>query len=39
MFETAIAKMRVFRVAEFLGIALLLGLLAAIFLYVSQDVL
>jgi hypothetical protein len=31
--------MRVFRVAEFLGIALLLALLAAIFLYVSQDVL
>jgi len=36
-FETSIAKMRVFRVAEFLGIALLLALLAAIFLYVSQD--
>jgi formate hydrogenlyase subunit 4 len=35
-FETSIAKMRVFRVAEFLGGALLLGLLAAIFLYVSQ---
>ena len=28
IFETAIAKMRVFRVAEFLGIALMLGLLA-----------
>jgi formate hydrogenlyase subunit 4 len=39
LFETGIAKMRVFRVAEFLGIALLLALLAAIFLYVSQDVL
>jgi formate hydrogenlyase subunit 4 len=39
VFETGIAKMRVFRVAEFLGIALLLALLAAIFLYVSQDVL
>jgi len=37
VFETGIAKMRVFRVAEFLGIALLLALLAAIFLYVSQD--
>jgi formate hydrogenlyase subunit 4 len=37
LFETGIAKMRVFRVAEFLGIALLLALLAAIFLYVSQD--
>jgi formate hydrogenlyase subunit 4 len=36
-FETSIAKMRVFRVAEFLGGALLLGLLAAIFLYVSQE--
>jgi formate hydrogenlyase subunit 4 len=38
VFETSIAKMRVFRVAEFLGGALLLGLLAAIFLYVSQQV-
>jgi len=37
-FETTIAKMRVFRVAEFLGAALLLGTLAAIFLYVSRDV-
>ncbi len=36
IFETAIAKMRVFRVAEFLGASLLLGTLAAIFLYVSQ---
>jgi len=34
--ETAQAKMRVFRVPEFLGIALLLGLLAAVFLFVSQ---
>lgn len=33
--ETAIAKMRVFRVPEFLGIAVLLGLLAAVFLFVS----
>jgi formate hydrogenlyase subunit 4 len=39
LFETGIAKMRVFRVAEFLGIALLLALLAAIFLYVSRDLL
>jgi formate hydrogenlyase subunit 4 len=38
MFETVIAKMRVFRVAEFLGAALLLAVLAAIFLYVSQGV-
>jgi formate hydrogenlyase subunit 4 len=37
LFETSIAKMRVFRLAEFLGGALLLGLLAAIFLYVSQE--
>jgi formate hydrogenlyase subunit 4 len=36
VFETSIAKMRVFRVAEFLGGSLLLGLLAAVFLYVSQ---
>jgi formate hydrogenlyase subunit 4 len=36
VFETTIAKMRVFRVAEFLGGAFLLSLLAAIFLYVSQ---
>ncbi len=36
VFETTIAKMRVFRVPEFLGFALLLGLLAAIFLFVSQ---
>jgi formate hydrogenlyase subunit 4 len=35
LFETSIAKMRVFRVAEFMGGALLLGLLAAVFLYVS----
>lgn len=36
VFETSIAKMRVFRVSEFLGGALLLGLLAAIYLYVSH---
>ncbi|MFC7332261.1 respiratory chain complex I subunit 1 family protein [Rhodocista pekingensis] len=35
LFETTVAKMRVFRVGEFLGGALLLGLLAAIFLFVS----
>ena len=34
-FETGIAKMRVFRVPEFLGAALLMGLLAAVFLFVS----
>jgi formate hydrogenlyase subunit 4 len=38
LFETSIAKMRVFRVAEFLGGALLLGLLAALFFYVSLQV-
>ncbi len=37
LFEASIAKMRVFRVGEFLGGALLLGLLATIFLYVSQS--
>ncbi len=36
LLESAIAKMRVFRVPEFLGIAVLLGLLAAVFLFVSQ---
>ncbi len=35
-FETSIAKMRVFRVSEFLGGALILGLLAVILLYVSR---
>lgn len=38
VFETGIAKMRVFRVAEFLGAAMVLGVLAALFLYVSQGV-
>lgn len=35
VFESAIAKMRVFRVPEFLGAALLLALLAAALLFVS----
>ncbi len=35
VFETAIAKMRVFRVSEFLGAALMLGLLATLLLFVS----
>jgi formate hydrogenlyase subunit 4 len=35
-FETAIAKMRVFRVPEFLGVALMLGLLGAMLLFVSR---
>jgi formate hydrogenlyase subunit 4 len=34
--ETVIAKMRVFRVSEFLGAALMLGLLAALLLFVSR---
>jgi formate hydrogenlyase subunit 4 len=38
VFETSIAKMRVFRYSDFLGGALLLGLLATIFLYVSEAV-
>ncbi len=37
LFETAIAKMRVFRVSEFLTGALLLGLLAALLLFVSRS--
>lgn len=36
VYETSIAKMRIFRVPEFLGVALLLGFLAVIFLYISQ---
>jgi formate hydrogenlyase subunit 4 len=36
LFETSIAKMRVFRVPEFLGIALMLGLLGTILLFVSR---
>jgi len=35
LFETAIAKMRVFRVPEFLGAALMLGLLATLLMFVS----
>jgi formate hydrogenlyase subunit 4 len=35
LFEVATAKMRVFRVPEFLGVALLLGILSAIFLFVA----
>jgi len=38
LFETTIAKMRVFRVAEFLGVALLVGVMAAIFLFVSRGI-
>jgi formate hydrogenlyase subunit 4 len=38
VFETAIAKMRVFRVPEFLGAALMLGLLATLLLFVSRGI-
>jgi len=36
LFETAIAKMRVFRVPDFLGMALMLGLLGTILLFVAR---
>jgi len=38
LFETSIAKMRVFRVPDFLGAALMLALLAALLLFVSRGV-
>jgi formate hydrogenlyase subunit 4 len=37
VFETAVAKMRVFRVPEFLGAALMLGLLGTLLLFVSRS--
>jgi formate hydrogenlyase subunit 4 len=37
LFETTIAKMRVFRVPEFLGAALMLGLLGTLLLFVSRS--
>jgi formate hydrogenlyase subunit 4 len=37
LFETVIAKMRVFRVPEFLGAALMLGVLAALLRFVSAS--
>jgi formate hydrogenlyase subunit 4 len=36
VFETSIAKMRVFRVPNFLGAAFMLGLLGVLLLFVSQ---
>ena len=36
IFETVVAKMRVFRVPEFLGAALMLGLLGTLLLFVSR---
>jgi len=37
VFETAIAKMRVFRVPQFLGAALMLGLLGVLLRFVSAS--
>ena len=37
IFETAIAKMRIFRVSDFLGAALMLGLLATLLRFVSRS--
>jgi formate hydrogenlyase subunit 4 len=37
LFEVSIAKMRVFRVPEFMGAALMLGLLATLLLFVSRS--
>lgn len=37
IFETSIAKMRVFRVPDFLGAALMLGFLGALLLFVSRS--
>jgi formate hydrogenlyase subunit 4 len=37
VFETVIAKMRVFRVPEFLGAALMLGLLGTLLLFLSRS--
>ena len=37
VFETSIAKMRVFRVPNFLGAALMLGLLGTLLLFVSRS--
>ena len=37
LFETSIAKMRVFRVPNFLGISLMLGLLATLLLFVTRS--
>jgi formate hydrogenlyase subunit 4 len=37
LFETSIAKMRIFRVPQFLGAALMLGLLGTLLLFVSRS--
>ncbi len=36
LFETSVAKMRVFRVSDFLGVALMLGLLATLLRFMSR---
>jgi formate hydrogenlyase subunit 4 len=36
LFETTVAKMRVFRISEFLGAALMLGLLGVLLLFVTR---
>jgi formate hydrogenlyase subunit 4 len=36
VFEASMAKMRVFRVSQFLGMALMLGLLGTLMLFVSR---
>ena len=36
LFETSIAKMRVFRLPDFVGAALMLGLLGTLLLFVSR---
>jgi len=38
LFELSTAKMRVFRVPEFLGVAMLLGILAGVFLFVASRI-
>jgi formate hydrogenlyase subunit 4 len=38
VFETSIAKMRVFRVPTFMGASLMLGLLAALLLFVTRSI-
>lgn len=37
VFETSVAKMRIFRISTFLGAALMLGLLATLLLFVSRS--
>jgi len=36
LFETSVAKMRIFRISEFLGAALMLGLLGVLLLFVTR---